>query len=751
MCRAVVALLLLLAMGQSAAAGPGATLRLATGPRDGTYRILGDAIKRAVEARHPHIRVVLLTTAGSPENIRLLQDGKAELAICQNDILGENVALSRARGHESSQPRTILALFQEPVQIVVGPRVQVKTVEALSGRPLALGHRGSGTRLTAIGLLRALGLTYSEIEVRSADEVAEVLQATGVRVDAGFFVANTPTPQVAALLADPSFQLLPFTTAEMATLRRSCPYYEPTDIPAHTYPNQPNPVCTISVLNVLVCRADLPEGVAEPVTRALLEDAFLPTSGLRRVQSRISASGILALTRPGRAAAQVHRGAESALHTVPITWRLRLYLDFIQWGGLAALALTVFLVSVSRRGRLRLLQLLAGRGPAFLVKGMRRVLLRRLAWVVIGTGAFIVLIWVLGAWVMYWLEKDVNVYFRNLGTSAVSILVYLFSGLEDRAPVSSIGWIGTVFLLGMGLLASAYVTGRLASELILHASGVFRMDRNSARDTIVVIGWNPRAERVVRELLSAWDQGELKCSITVVSATDISAQDRGRFESGNVTFVSADPTNKQALAHIGAHKARSIIILADRDEPDADAQTALVVLTVRRLMAEEGVPDEERPRICVEVMNHRRMGAIRDAGADELICHEDFGLGALAQAALTPSLSQVYQDLLDEPGSEIHMLTSPAGHGRADIPDEIWEVLFEGKTFEEAADVFVHHRNHDNPAILIGVRRGDAVTLNPREPFRLRKGDELVVLSYRPGSTGYLRSALKGAARTDGA
>src|SRR3984957_15869317 len=58
-------------------------LTLAAGASSGESYILGSALKTVVERHYPRIRITLLETGGTVENLQMLQDGRAQLATPQ--------------------------------------------------------------------------------------------------------------------------------------------------------------------------------------------------------------------------------------------------------------------------------------------------------------------------------------------------------------------------------------------------------------------------------------------------------------------------------------------------------------------------------------------------------------------------------------------------------------------------------------------------------------------------------------------
>lgn len=718
---------------------------VATGPSDGTYRLVAAAIKQAVEAECPDLRVILQTTQGSPENADLLREGKVDLALVQSDVVGREVQVRYGGRAEESCWRTVLALFQEPVQVVADRAVTGDSLSALSGRSVALGHRGGGTHFAAVSILEALGVEYDEVPVDSATGVSQKL--SGHKAQAGFFVSNTPTPQVSFLLSHPSFRLLSLVTPEMSRIQAASAYYVPFEIHPRTYPNQPRLVHTIAILNLLVCRSDVRAEVSRQVATAIMRDVESPTSSVRRARSGIDLASVLALTE--KSALPVHDGAQSAIDTVPVAARVANYVQWIVWALAIALVVGAMGVSYNRQLRVRVMNSVGRRLPRSISRLLRPLFFNRLLWHVLRTGSVTLLLWLVGAAFMYTRENDVNVNFSDLKTSALSIIVYLFSGLEDRPPVTAAGWLGSVAMLVIGLFIAAYITGKFASEITLHASGVIQMTKNTARDCILIVGWSSRAERVVGELFGAWDENVDESSITVLSEEKVETSRYPELDSRGVTFITGNTCDKKVLERIGAARARCVLVLAEDQEADPDSKAAMVVLAIRNLTGGREQASGQGPRICVEVKNHRRMGLIYDAGADEVVCHEDFGLGVLTQSAFAPDIADVYQELLTYGGSEsceVYIPRSPRDGLPSDIPDEVWSGLFLGRSFAEASRVFLEAGDQSNPVILIGVRRGRRVHLNPRQ-LHLQEGDDLVVISYsRPRMDG-LRSLL---ARNEG-
>lgn len=431
-------------------------------------------------------------------------------------------------------------------------------------------------------------------------------------------------------------------------------------------------------------------------------------------------------------------GLPSVFATDPID-----YTPWLWWSAYLVLSLVGWTVSGRRRLRVALMRWLAPRVPVAAGRVAERLLFHRVLWLFVGVLSLIGVVLLTGSLVMYLVERDANPHFGSLDEASHSTLIYLFSGVEDRTPKTEWGWrvVALMILAGVGL--TAYATGHMVHEIIGRRER--NMERDAARECYLVIGWNARARQIVEELFMAFEAGVEKHMITVLSEHKVNTAHVPELDARGVTFVAGDPHDKKVLDKLGAHEARSVIVMANTEHADPDARAALIALALRGLFQDKGLSPEDRPRVCVEVVNHRRISLIRDAGADETVCHEDYGLGVLTQASLAESIAEVYHELLTfrESTNEMFLLRGPGAGAGAHIPADVWDRLFQGKTFTEAEGAFSRSRERcSNPAILVGLRRRGKMMLNPATPVTLEHGDDLIVMARQVPSAEHLRQLM---------
>ncbi len=319
-------------------------------------------------------------------------------------------------------------------------------------------------------------------------------------------------------------------------------------------------------------------------------------------------------------------------------------------------------------------------------------------------------------------------HFDSFHESLWSATVHVLSGLEDKEPLTVGGRAFSILVLLASIGLFGTVAGRFASVFMTNME--IKMPKDITQH-IAICNWNERGDRIVKELHSALAEPDTE--IVIVTDSEVNEELlRANDAYERVFFVKGDATLHDTLRAARVHLAKSVIILADEDAPDPDAKSTLVALALSRLCSEGS-----RPHVVAEAVNHRKMAHLRDAGVSEVICSADYGLGVLAQCALHAKLSRVYENLLtySEETNEIYM-----------VEGELMPHAVIGKSFEEAASIINAHRDDSNPAILIGVRRGDQVILNPRRDGArpedrefecIREGDALIVMAFqRPDLRG---------------
>ncbi len=251
----------------------GERMMMGTGGTSGTYYAFGGVLAQYIR-NNTDYRVTAVSTAASKANIQSIGDGDYQIGFTQSDVM--NYAWEGSRSFEKDGPcrdfRVLGALYAETVQLIT-MRKDITRVEDLKGKSVSIGAPGSGVYFNAMDVLEAAGLTENDIkpQYQSFDDSKEALKDG--QIDAAFIVAGAPTSAITELATTNGVFLIPIDGELREKLMDICPYYAPLDIPADTYPGQPEPVKTITIKATLIVDADLDDDAVYDFTAAIFDHA----------------------------------------------------------------------------------------------------------------------------------------------------------------------------------------------------------------------------------------------------------------------------------------------------------------------------------------------------------------------------------------------------------------------------------------------------------------------------------------------
>lgn len=146
------------------------TIRLAAGDRGGLYLAVCEIFAERLRARYPGITVTVMSTAGSVDNLELLQSGQADMALAQADVVEQQLR----SGPTPDAPLAVARVYENYVQLVVPDHSAIRQVNDLAGLTVSTGPAGSGVAAVTTVLFRAANLTdrIRRTEMRLNEAVA---------------------------------------------------------------------------------------------------------------------------------------------------------------------------------------------------------------------------------------------------------------------------------------------------------------------------------------------------------------------------------------------------------------------------------------------------------------------------------------------------------------------------------------------------------------------------------------------------
>ena len=193
---------------------------LATGSEQGAYAEFGK--RYAEELRRYGIEIVVRSTAGSRENLRLLRDAQRDVDIAFVQGGSSESLRAREKAEEQLPLMSLGSMFYEPVWIFyredtarkLNREGVISDLSQLRGLRVDVGARGSGTPGMVTRLLRANLIEREDLKRSNLEPIASVVGLLGGTLDAAVLVSAPESPLVQMLLQTPGVRLYEFPQAE---------------------------------------------------------------------------------------------------------------------------------------------------------------------------------------------------------------------------------------------------------------------------------------------------------------------------------------------------------------------------------------------------------------------------------------------------------------------------------------------------------------------------------------------------------
>ena len=142
-----------------------------------------------------------------------------------------------AGGAKGSMMRGVAKAYKGPTYFVTLPGSGITKHSDLAGKTVALGPPGSGTVFNCSNILRALGL-LDKVKPRMMT-FADAGRALGNRQIDALCQSSAPAAAVKEIAETRGAVVLPYTSAEMAQVTKTYPFYVKDTMPATTYKGVP--------------------------------------------------------------------------------------------------------------------------------------------------------------------------------------------------------------------------------------------------------------------------------------------------------------------------------------------------------------------------------------------------------------------------------------------------------------------------------------------------------------------------------
>lgn len=248
-------------------------ISMLTGGTSGTYYPLGGEMAKIIDDE-TGIKTDALSSNASADNVIALQEGEAELAFVQTDVVA--FAAEGINAFEDNPVDNVLAigsLYPETVQIVTTAKSGITSVEDLAGKTVSVGAPGSGTYINAEQILEVHDMTMDDINAQHLDFGESTGGIQDGNIDAAFITAGWPTGAVEGLGATTEVSIVPVEQDKIDAIIEKYPYYAEDTIPGGTYGGIDEDIKTVAVLAMLAVTDELSEDTVYEITKAIYENA----------------------------------------------------------------------------------------------------------------------------------------------------------------------------------------------------------------------------------------------------------------------------------------------------------------------------------------------------------------------------------------------------------------------------------------------------------------------------------------------
>ena len=238
---------------------PKKEITIATGSKTGNYYKTALEYKRVLEKEK--VKVNIITSAGSIENIELLKQKKADIAFLQNGTISNE---------EAEGITSLASIYYEPLWVFYrNEGYSIDYIIQLITKKISIGKQGSGTRHLSLSILKDNGITNENstiLDYESSHAKDELIKGN---IDAMFVVSSHDSKIVKELLEDPKINVLSFKRAKAYS--RKYTFLETLDLYEGTldlYKNLPDE--NISLLTT-TANLVINEGFSDELTRLFLK------------------------------------------------------------------------------------------------------------------------------------------------------------------------------------------------------------------------------------------------------------------------------------------------------------------------------------------------------------------------------------------------------------------------------------------------------------------------------------------------
>ncbi len=178
-------------------------ITIATGSKSGNYYKTALKYKKLLEKEK--VKVTILNTKGSVENIKLVEQGKADVAFVQSGIMG----------NKNQNIYSLASLYYEPLWIFYkNEGYDINYIIQLISKKISIGSQGSGTQNLSKTILDVNKIDSTNSTIYNYSNTKGKQALLDGQIDALFIVSSAKSDTVRQLLSNPKIKAMSFKRAQ---------------------------------------------------------------------------------------------------------------------------------------------------------------------------------------------------------------------------------------------------------------------------------------------------------------------------------------------------------------------------------------------------------------------------------------------------------------------------------------------------------------------------------------------------------
>ncbi|HEY0030333.1 MAG TPA: potassium transporter TrkA, partial [Bacteroidia bacterium] len=192
-------------------------------------------------------------------------------------------------------------------------------------------------------------------------------------------------------------------------------------------------------------------------------------------------------------------------------------------------------------------------------------------------------------------------------------------------------------------------------DLKINEKAIVNLDSTKVvAEKILLLGWNKRAITIIREMDNYVGTGSFMKVVSSFDHLDEVKEAASTLKNIKLEFQLADTTSRKVIDGLNVISYDSVQLLCYKEEmelQDADAQTLISLLHLRRIMEETG----KDLKVVSEMLDLRNRDLAEVTKADDFIVSDKLISLLMSQVSENKYLMRVFEDLFDANGSEIYL------------------------------------------------------------------------------------------------